>query len=174
MPITQNEEVVRFLAVLLVKIVSDEVSVPQAVQMVNKFADSLPVDQRSDARAYMTDYVFTVQETMQKQKEQQSAPEQQPVKIRRHTDPRDLGLQYQQFNPEETAWQELWESIKPYVPPAMIDTPEKERKLAWRIGYLMGYGAVNATAAAIREYGLTGGLGIIALLGWVYQVIKRK
>jgi len=164
MSITQNEEVVRFLADLLVKIVSNEVSVPQAVQMVNKFADSLRVEQQSDARAYMTDYVVTAQETLQKK--QQSAPEQQqPANIRRHTDPRDSGLQYQQFSPEETSWQELWESINPYVPPTMIDTPEKERKVAWRIGYLMGYGAVNATAGAIREYGLTGGLGLIALLG---------
>jgi len=167
MPITQNDKVLRFLADLLCKLVSDEISVLQAVQMVNKFADSLPVEQRSDARAYMTDYVFTAQETMQQ--EQQSASVQQLAKIRRHT-----GLQYQQFNPEETSWQELWESIKPCLPPAMIDTPEKERKVAWRIGYLMGYGAVNATAAAIREYGLTGGLGLIALLGWIYQVIKRK
>jgi hypothetical protein len=37
--ITQNEAVMRFVGELLVKIVSDEVSVPQAVAMVNKFAD---------------------------------------------------------------------------------------------------------------------------------------
>jgi hypothetical protein len=95
---------------------------------------------------------------------------QQPAKIRRHAEPR----QYQQFNPKGTAWQEVVATIKTYLPPAMIDTPEKERKAAWRIGFLMGYGAVNATAAAIREYGLTGGMGTIALTAWAYQVIKCK
>jgi len=167
MSITQNEEVVRFLADLLVKIVSDEVSVPQAVAMVNKFADSLkgkvPDDQVSDARAYMTDYVFTAQETMQKQKEQATQPQQPaPAEFQRY----DGDIPWQE--------QEPWATIKTYLPPAMINTPEKEEKVAWRIGYLMGYGAVNATAAAIKEYELTGGLGTLALLGWVYQQIRRK
>ena len=35
-----------------------EISVRQAVQAVNKFADSLPIEQQSEARAYMTDFVF--------------------------------------------------------------------------------------------------------------------
>ena len=80
------------------------------------------------------------------------------------------------YNDDDLPWQqrEPWESIKPYLPPAMIDTPEKERKAAWRIGYLMGYGAVNAAAAAIREYGLVGGAELVALLAWMYQVLKRK
>ena len=159
--ITQNEKVVRLLADLLVKLVSHEVSVPQAVQMLNKFADSLPIEQRSDARAYLTDYVFTAQESLQKQK---PAPQQQPA-----TRP------WQESNDDEIPWQERepWRTIKRSLPPAMIDT-EKERKVAWRIGFLMGYGAVNATAAAFREYGLTGGMGTIALIAWAYQQIRRR
>jgi len=66
-----NDRVVRFVADLMVKIVSSEVSTAQAVQSVNKFADSLrgkvPDDQISDARAYMTDYVFAAQASMQRQ-----------------------------------------------------------------------------------------------------------
>jgi hypothetical protein len=53
--ITQNQEVVRFLADVLVEMVGGEMSAKQAVQMVNMFADSLTVDQRPDARAHMTD-----------------------------------------------------------------------------------------------------------------------
>ena len=160
MPISQNEKVVRFLADLLVKIVSDEVSAKQAVQMVNSFPDSLPVEQQSEARAYMTDYVFTAQESLQKQKE----PEQ------------PANRPWQEFNDDEIPWQqrEPWRTIKRSLPPEMIDTPEKERKTAWRIGFLMGYGATQATVAAIREYGLTGGMGLIALMAWVYQQLNRK
>ena len=156
--VTQNKEVVRFLANLLVKMVCDEVSLPQAVRMVNKFADSLPVEQRSDARAYMTDYVFTTQESMQREP------------------PQPARAEFRQYAAANTPsrWDELWATIKTHLPPAMIDTPEKERKTAWRIGFLMGYGAVNATAAAIREYGLTGGLGVVALLGWVWGEIRRR
>ena len=143
MPITQNEEVVRFLADLMVKLISYAVSVPQAVRMVNKFVDSLPVEQQSDARAYLTHYVFAAQETMQK--------EQQPA-----------NRPWQEFSDDDLPWQERepWRTIKRGLPPQMIDTPDKERKAAWRIGYLMGCGAVNATAAAIREYGLTSGMGV--------------
>ncbi len=72
MPITQSDEiddrVVRFVADLLCKLVSGKVSVPQAVQAVNKFADSLkgtvPEDQWADAYAHMMDYVLSAQETM--------------------------------------------------------------------------------------------------------------
>jgi hypothetical protein len=143
MPITQNEEVVRFLADLLIKLVSNEVSVPQAVRMVNKFVDSLPVEQRSDARAYLTHYVFGAQESMQKEQQLANRP-------------------WQEFSDDDLPWQERepWRTIKRGLPPQMIDTPDKERKAAWRIGYLMGCGAVNATAAAIREYGLTSGMGV--------------
>ena len=59
----------RFVADLMVKMVGGEVSTAQAVQRVNKFADSLrgtvPDDQVSDVRAYLTDYIFAVQESMQ-------------------------------------------------------------------------------------------------------------
>ncbi len=159
--ITQNEEVVRFLADLLVKLVSNEVSVPQAVRMVNEFVDSLPVEQQSDARAYLTHYVFAAQESM----EQKSAPQQQ---LANHP--------WQEFSDDDLPWQERepWRTIKRGLPPQMIDTPEKERKAAWRIGYLMGCGATQATVAAIREYGLTGGMGVVALMAWIYQVMKRR
>jgi len=56
----------------------------------------------------------------------------------------------------------------------MIDTPEKEGKVAWRIGFLLGYGAEKAAAAAIREYGLVGGAGLVALFAWAYEQIRRR
>jgi hypothetical protein len=74
MPITQSDEiddrVVRFVADLLCKLVSGKVSVPQAVQAVNKFADSLkgtvPDDQWADAYAHMMGYVLSAREPLQK------------------------------------------------------------------------------------------------------------
>ena len=155
-----NDRVIRFSADLLVKIVCREVSVPQAVAMVNSFADSLrgkvPDDEVSDARSYMTDYVFSAQETMQRKKEQ---PANRP---------------WQESNDDDLPWQERepWRTIKQSLPPAMIDTPEKERKVAWRIGFMLGWGAEKAAAAAIREYGLTGGAALIALFAWAYQQIR--
>jgi hypothetical protein len=114
------------------------------------------------SRAYLTDYVFTAQESLQKQK---STPQRQFAH-----------RPWQESNDDEIPWQERepWRTIKRSLPPAMIDTPEKERKAAWRIGYLMGYGAVNATAAAIREYGFTGGMGTIALIAWACGQIRRR
>jgi len=79
-------------------------------------------------------------------------------------------------NQEELPWQERepWKTIKKSLPPAMIDTPEKEGKVAWRIGFLLGYGAEKAAAAAIREYGLVGGAGLVALFACAYQVLRRR
>ena len=72
--LTQNEAVNHRIALVvadvIVKIVCNEVSVPQAVQRVNEFADALkgtvPDNEVSDARAFMTDYVFSAQASMQK------------------------------------------------------------------------------------------------------------
>ena len=68
----------------------------------------------------------------------------------------------------------LWRTIKTYLPPAMIDTEENERSVAWRIGFLVGYGAEKAAAAAIREYGLVGGAWLVALFAWAYEYQKRN
>jgi hypothetical protein len=97
---------------------------------------------------------------------------QSPSKIRWHSDPREFGL----TNQEEIPWQERepWKSIKRQPPPAMIDTPEKEEKVARRIGFLLGCGAEKAAAAAIREYGLVGGAGLVALFAWAYQQMRRR
>ena len=62
--ITHNEKVLRFLADLTVKMGGGKISVRQAVQSVNKFADSLPIEQQSDARAFMTDFVFAAKESI--------------------------------------------------------------------------------------------------------------
>ena len=188
--LTENEEVNHRIALVvadvIVKIVCHEVSVPQAVQRVNEFADSLRgkvSDQEvSDARAYVMDYVFSTQETMQKQDRAANGkashkpfsemtwdeltnwisthglmganPEADkwywirreeamgPPKIRWLSDPREIGLNIP-WNPDDVPWQERqpWRTIKKSLPPAMIDTPEKEEKVAWRIGFLLGYGA---------------------------------
>lgn len=69
-----NDRIVRYVADLIVKIVSDEVSVRQAVAMANECADSLkvPDDQRSSARAYMTDYIFAAQDSMQRNRAEET------------------------------------------------------------------------------------------------------
>jgi hypothetical protein len=173
--ITQNEKVLRFLADLTVKIGGGKISVRQAVQAVNKFADSLPSDQQSEARAFMTDFVFSAKESLQKEEKAEQVPHKpfsemtlgelatfaaenreagRPKdeeadewfwirrkekyglpKIKWRSDPRELGLDKMDFNPEDVPWQERepWRTIKTYLPPAMIDTPEKERSVAWRI-----------------------------------------
>ncbi len=242
--LTQNEQVngraVRFVADLLCKMVSSEVSVPQAVAMVNKFADSLrgsiPDDQWADAHAYMMDYVFSAKNTMVRNHAEgakNSHPSDDPstdallLKMRKALLDGDLtlaqamgfadkladaaknaGLPEDQWyrykahlsefllmcqvekeqqqhdanpritllNEEDIPWQERepWRTIKTHLPPAMIDTEEKERKVAWRIGFLLGYGAEKAAAAAIREYGLVGGAGLVALFAWAYQQIRRN
>ena len=55
-----------------------------------------------------------------------------PPKIHWRSDPRELGLPKMDFNPEDVPWQERepWRTIKTYLPPAMIDTEEKERELS--------------------------------------------
>ena len=96
-------------------------------------------------------HIFDMVVGWQKEKEQQSAPQEhlvqsgqdaanRPVKIRWHTDPAELGLNIP-WNEEDIPWQqrEPWATIKTYLPPQMIDTDEKERKVAWRIGFLLGF-----------------------------------
>jgi hypothetical protein len=213
-----NDRIGGFVGELVVKIVCGTVSVPQAVQAVNNFADKLrgtvPDDELSDARTFMTDFVFAAQESMQKGNATASRKQYSemtldelveiavhnrkagrprdaeadkwfwirrkerygPIKITWHTDPRELGLKHQTFNPDDIPWQERepWRTIKRSLPPAMIDTDEKERKAAWRIGFLLGYGAEKAAAAAIREYGLLGGAATIALFAWACEQIRRN
>ncbi len=120
-------------------------------------------------------HVFDMIVAWQKKKEQNS-PIPQPDEIRWQSDPQEFRLTNQEFDSEEIPWQERepWKTIKKSLPPAMIDTPEKEEKVAWRIGFLLGYGAEKAAAAAIREYGLVGGAGLVALFGWAYQQMKRR
>jgi hypothetical protein len=210
--ITQSEKVLRFLADLTVKMGGGKISVRQAVQAVNRFADSLPNDQVAEARAFMTDFVFAAKESVQKEEpphkpfcemtlgelatfaaenREAGRPKDEeadewywirrkekygPPKIHWRSDPRELGLPKMDFNPEDVPWQERepWRTIKTYLPPAMIDTDEKERSVAWRIGFLIGYGAEKAAAAAIREYGLVGGAWLVGLFAWAYEYQKRN
>ena len=62
------------MADLTVKMGGGKISVRQAVQAVNKFADSLPYDQQSEARAFMTDFVFAAKESVQKRREPPHKP----------------------------------------------------------------------------------------------------
>ena len=105
-----------------------------------------------------------------------------PTKIYFKSDPRELFPEADvtdprwNYHPEEIPWQEKepWRTIKTHLPPAMIDTPEKEEKTAWRIGFLLGYGAEKATVAAIKEFGMVGGAATIALFAWAYQYTQRN
>jgi len=137
-----------------------------------------------EARYYQVkSRIFDMVVAWQKEKGQNSPfPQKQPTgtnrppKIRWLTDPKEVGLVHQEFNPEDIPWQqrEPWRTIKRHLPPAMIDTPEKEEKVAWRIGFLLGYSAEKAAMAAIREYGLAGGAAAMALFAWAYEQIRRN
>ena len=248
-----NHRIALVVADLIIKIVCGEASVPQAVAMVDKFADSLrgkvSDEEVSVARAYVMEFIFSTTQgnraeeeakkaraadggiesllqTMRKaflngsislsqamgfadqaadvakkaglsedglyrlkahmsefllacqvEKEQQGTQRQPATrsKIRWFTDPREIGLNIP-WNPEDVPWQKRqpWATIKTYLPPAMIDTPEKEESVAWRIGFLLGYGAERAAMAAIREFGLAGGAATMALFAWAYDTIKRN
>ena len=118
--------------------------------------------------------IFDMVVGWQKEKGQTSPKPQETARRDQkwQSDPRELCL----TNQEEIPWQERepWRTIKQSLPPAMIDTDEKERKVAWRIGFLLGYGAEKAAAAAIREYGLVGGAATLALFAWACEQIRRR
>jgi hypothetical protein len=76
---------------------------------------------------------------------------------------------------EERPWQERepWRTIKKGLPRHMIDTPEKEYKTAWRIGFLLGYECANFVGYMFREFGFVRGCETVATLTWAWNYAKN-
>ncbi len=172
-----GDEVEECIAVMKDGFLRDSFGLPFVLSTSDILLDALKRNVSEARWLEVKSRVFDMVVEWQKEKEQTSPVSQpQHVEFRWQSDPQEFGLTNQEFNPEEIPWQERepWKTIKRQLPPAMIDTDEKERKVAWRIGFLLGFGAEKAAAAAIREYGLVGGAGLAALFAWAYQQMRRR
>ena len=131
------------MADVLVGIVTDRLSVPQAVQAIDDFVDSLKGkvsdEARMETKATLLEYVFSLREIKEEQRR-----ESQDERMAEEAVAQGYGLvpgSWREGPETKQDWgQRTWDSIKAHLPEDMYCDPETERKNAWRIGFLLGYG----------------------------------
>jgi hypothetical protein len=115
----------------------------QAMGVADEFADTvkklgMPEDQLFQLKAHLSSFLLACEA----EKEQ-----------------RDVGIPRIVWHDEVPAdpIKDLWQTIRAYIQahlPAMIDTPEKERSVARRVGFLCGYYGERTAAGVLRMLGV--------------------
>ena len=147
-----DEPAMRFLSDLMCKVVMEEISVPQAVAMVDDFAEGikgkLPDSERMELKADMLQYVFSLRDSMA-QHVRKETPEERAHRmvdeyVAEHGPPDCI------VSIREEVESPLWEEIKRHLPAEMLRDEKTMRKNAWRIGFLLGYGGERIGANLLR------------------------
>ena len=140
----------------------------------------------SEARWFQVKaHIFDMVVAWQKEKEQQSAPQEhlvqsgqdtanRPVKIRWHTDPAELGLNIP-WNEEDIPWQERepWGTIKTSA--ARHDRhPRKGKKSRMANWFPFGLRCRKSSGSGNQGIWTDGRVGVVALLGWACGQIRRR
>ena len=151
---TDNQEVdsviEKVLGNVILGLVCDKVTLPQAVKAVDDAVDgiTLPDDERMELKTRLLEHVFTLFRIRDEQRR-----ETQDERMAEEAVAKGYGLVGPIVERPETheEWgQRMWDGIKAHLPESMYADPETERKNAWRIGFLLGYGGEHLGAKLLR------------------------
>ncbi len=143
-----DEEVARFVADVLCKMVGNEISVPQAVRMVDSFMEGLK-GRLPEETWLKSKPTFCATSSRYRRSRRADAAAARGDK--RRTPPTPGGRNPSVWRNPIISVQEydevpMWEAIKRNLPQSLQDDP----KTPWRIGFLLGVGGESIVWRAMR------------------------
>ncbi len=162
----------KLLADLMLGLVRDQVTLPQAVKAVDDLVGGITLadDARLELKARLLDHVFTMFKIRDEQRrEAEETPDERLARLAKewHESGNDdakltalarevvaqgYGLRgIREVEETREEWgQRMWDSIKAHLPESLYFDPETEERNAYRIGFLIGYGGERLIGKLLR------------------------